>query len=131
LGKPFVSDPDYDVVRRCLMSSSNPSHVIWAILIVLGMGLTACSSASTPQEPPGRATAVSESTPTEASQEPSKTVVATAAETDLEFAQILASLPDLGPAPDFTNEVWINTDAPLTLATLQGKVVLVEFWTYG
>lgn len=41
------------------------------------------------------------------------------------------ALPDLGPAPDFTNEVWLNTEAPLTLETLRGKVVLVEFWTFG
>ena len=42
-----------------------------------------------------------------------------------------ASLPDLGPAPDFTNELWLNSDRPLNLASLQGKVVLVEFWTFG
>jgi len=41
------------------------------------------------------------------------------------------SLPDLGPAPDITNEVWLNTDQPLNLAALRGKVVLVEFWTFG
>ena len=40
-------------------------------------------------------------------------------------------LPDLGPAPDITNQVWLNSDKPLTLADLQGKVVLVEFWTFG
>ena len=39
-------------------------------------------------------------------------------------------LPDLGPAPDFQNDVWLNSE-PLTLAELQGKVVLVEFWTFG
>jgi thiol-disulfide isomerase/thioredoxin len=26
---------------------------------------------------------------------------------------------------------WLNTDAPLTLARLRGKVVLLDFWTYG
>jgi thiol-disulfide isomerase/thioredoxin len=26
---------------------------------------------------------------------------------------------------------WLNTDAPLTLAGLRGKVVLLDFWTYG
>jgi hypothetical protein len=40
-------------------------------------------------------------------------------------------LPDLGLAPDFTNEVWLNTEGPLNLETLRGKVVLVEFWTFG
>ena len=26
---------------------------------------------------------------------------------------------------------WLNTDRPLTLAGLRGKVVLLDFWTYG
>ena len=43
------------------------------------------------------------------------------------------SLPNLGPAPEFTdNQDWFNTpgDKPLTLAGLRGHVVLVDFWTY-
>src|SRR5581483_9078147 len=43
------------------------------------------------------------------------------------------SLPDLGPAPDFTGtERWFNTpgERPLSLAGLRGHVVLVDFWTY-
>jgi cytochrome c biogenesis protein CcdA/thiol-disulfide isomerase/thioredoxin len=42
-------------------------------------------------------------------------------------------LPDLGAAPDFTDtQQWFNTPdgAPLSLATLRGRVVLVDFWTY-
>jgi thiol-disulfide isomerase/thioredoxin len=42
----------------------------------------------------------------------------------------LLHLPDGGPAPDFRNDVWINSE-PLRLADLRGKVVLVEFWTFG
>lgn len=42
-----------------------------------------------------------------------------------------ASLPDLGPAPELTNEVWLNVDAPLRLADLRGNVVIVEMWTFG
>lgn len=38
---------------------------------------------------------------------------------------------DSGPAPEIANETWINAAAPLTLADLRGKVVLLEFWTFG
>lgn len=33
-------------------------------------------------------------------------------------------------APELTNEVWINSE-PLRLAQLRGRVILLEFWTYG
>ena len=42
-------------------------------------------------------------------------------------------LADLGTAPEFTdNQDWFNTpgDKPLTLTSLRGHVVLVDFWTY-
>ncbi|HWK44637.1 MAG TPA: thioredoxin family protein [Stellaceae bacterium] len=39
-------------------------------------------------------------------------------------------LDDFGPAADFTGiEQWLNSE-PLTMASLRGKVVLVDFWTY-
>jgi hypothetical protein len=41
------------------------------------------------------------------------------------------NLPDLGEAPEIRNEVWVNADAPVTLADSRGKVVLLEFWTFG
>ncbi len=43
----------------------------------------------------------------------------------------IASLPDLGPAPELTNDTWLNVDSPLRIADLQGKVVIVEMWTFG
>jgi thiol-disulfide isomerase/thioredoxin len=33
-------------------------------------------------------------------------------------------------APEISNETWLNS-APLRLSDLQGKVVMVEFWTFG
>ena len=48
-------------------------------------------------------------------------------------ADLPASVPldDLGPAPELTGiTAWINS-APLTLAALRGKVVLVHFWTFA
>lgn len=47
-----------------------------------------------------------------------------------EQAHLLAGLSSQGPAPALTNEIWLNSP-PLNLAELHGKVVMVEFWTYG
>jgi thiol-disulfide isomerase/thioredoxin len=41
------------------------------------------------------------------------------------------SLPDLGLAPELTNDTWLNVDSPLRLADLRGKVVMLEMWTFG
>ena len=45
-----------------------------------------------------------------------------------------SDLPVLGAAPEFAgNQQWFNTPGnnPLTLASLKGRVVLVDFWTYS
>lgn len=43
----------------------------------------------------------------------------------------ISGLADLGPAPEFAGIThWLNTNRPLTLKSLRGKVVLVDFWTY-
>ena len=43
----------------------------------------------------------------------------------------LGDLPDMGPAPELTNEIWLNVPAALQLADLRGKVVALEMWTLG
>lgn len=36
------------------------------------------------------------------------------------------------PAPEFPDGLdWLNVPAPLSLAAVRGKVVLLDFWTYG
>ena len=44
---------------------------------------------------------------------------------------LISALPDLGPAPELVGDVWLNTDSPLRPDDLDGKVVLVDMWTYG
>ena len=34
------------------------------------------------------------------------------------------------PAPDVSGGPWLNSK-PLTISDLKGRVVVVEFWTYG
>ncbi len=34
-------------------------------------------------------------------------------------------------APAVTDDLeWVNTDHPLTMQELQGKIVILDFWTY-
>ena len=74
--------------------------------ILLLLGLSACGTVATP----------------EPESESSEAVPAAAR---------LPKLSDLGPAPELTNEVWLNVDAPLRLADLRGKVVAIDMWTFG
>ena len=74
---------------------------LWIFALLL-FGLSACGTVSTP----------------EPESEKSETM------------PITASLPDLGPAPELTNDTWLNVDAPLRLADLRGKVVAIDMWTF-
>src|SRR5438105_132830 len=62
--------------------------------------------------------------------------IAHAAPANASQATLLADarrLRDLGTAPDFAEtQRWFNTpgNRPLTLASLHGRVVLIDFWTY-
>ncbi|MBI4317484.1 MAG: hypothetical protein HY675_03260 [Chloroflexi bacterium] len=43
-------------------------------------------------------------------------------------------LPFMGPvsAPEFPLGLdWLNTEGPLSMTDLRGKIVILDFWTYG
>ena len=73
----------------------------WFLLVLLFL-LAACSSLSPPQGVPSKPP-----------------------------GGIAPTLPDLGEAPELANEVWLNTDGPLRLSELDGRVILLDMWTYG
>ncbi|MCB8947989.1 MAG: hypothetical protein H6653_08235 [Ardenticatenaceae bacterium] len=66
---------------------------------------------------------------TAAASEPEQLEAATTAAPTPE--EIVVDLPDMGEAPEFRNDVWLNSEAPVKLADQRGKVVLLEFWTFG
>ena len=39
-------------------------------------------------------------------------------------------VPNGKAAPEFSGGAWINSE-PLSMQKLRGRVVLVDFWTYG
>jgi hypothetical protein len=94
------------------------SYIKYGAILVLGALLAGCASGNNEIED-AAASGVEISVSPETVPEPTPTLIP---------AQIL---PDLGPAPDIANEEWLNTDQPLNLAALRGKVVLLEFWTFG
>jgi hypothetical protein len=81
--------------------------------VTLGLALTACNSASTAISPP----APISTTPGSGVAPEQETIVPTA-------------LPDGPLAPELTNETWLNSE-PLRRADLSGKLVLIDFWTFG
>ncbi|KAA3657046.1 MAG: hypothetical protein DWQ04_29295 [Chloroflexi bacterium] len=99
-----------------------------AVLTPLIFIITACTTAA----PPVQETAVTAppELPVQSGLEPTDVVPIVPLIPTVETVEEIV-LPDLGQAPEITNEVWVNADAPVTLASQQGKVVLVEFWTFG
>ena len=94
---------------------------MFILIIVLGLLLAACAGPVSERVATPPDTAV----PPPADNSAQTEEVVTPTEVPM------VNLPDLGPAAEFRNETWLNTDEPVTLASLQGKVVLLEFWTFG
>ncbi len=96
------------------------------ILLVLLVFLAACSPGI--EKAPTEAGGTSNISP----QSSSSRTPTQAIEPELEeYLYPSPELPNHGPAPELTNKVWLNTDHPLRLADLRGKVVLLEMWTFG
>ncbi len=51
--------------------------------------------------------------------------------TEVPVVSDLSHLENFGEAPELSTDVWLNTEQPLRLADLRGKVVLIEMWTFG
>jgi hypothetical protein len=58
------------------------------------------------------------------------TVLILAAAIWLDWPRPGSALPDGKAAPELGGGNWINS-RPLSIAELKGRVVLLEFWTYG
>ena len=105
-----------------------------AAFLVIALVSAACAADPEPAAEVGRPTADT-GIPSDPTAMPTKRPAIVAAPTDTPpgtpTPEPFIVLPDLGPAPDIANEVWLNTDRPLNLAALKGEVVLVEFWTFG
>ena len=99
----------YPIAKNCSRAIED-TLIKRSLLLLIVLVTTACAGATAPDRPAtsdGVETAIPPAEPT------------------------TSPLPFLAPAPDWNNDVWINTDSPLRLADVQGKVVLLEFWTFG
>jgi DNA-binding beta-propeller fold protein YncE len=106
-----------------LMNRKVPMNRIAVLIVILIVTLTACSSGRNggPEIEPELPAATVQPRPT--SDEEGEEIVEDAPQES--FAGDL-------PAPEFPVGLdWLNTDRPLTMAQLKGKVVLLDFWTYG
>jgi len=93
------------------------------LLCLLGVGMAACSAGGDSADPAQTPTTTNGGVQVFSSglvtPDPTPTLIPATA------------VPNFGPAPEIENEVWLNTETALPLTSLRGKVVLVEFWTFG
>ena len=96
------------------------------VLIVTVILLVAVITASAVWKKTGLVSNISETVKTE-----SPTDIMLASETALPTAEdVLISAKNAKTAPELADGKWINSD-PLTIAGLKGRVVMVDFWTFG
>lgn len=88
--------------------------LVFALILILAACAGALPVAAPPDVLTGDEQAAATATPTSAAPSPG-----------------LAHTRDYGPAPEIDTDVWLNSEIPLRLADLRGKVVLVDFWTFG
>jgi hypothetical protein len=100
----------------------------WLIWMMTSVVLGACAGSIGPQTNPIGSPPPREPVPTDR-VEPAQVTAAPIAPT--KTSGYRSDLPDLGKAPELNNEVWLNTDRPLRLSDLRGKVVLIDMWTFG
>lgn len=101
-----------------------PARRTAAILLVVAMLAAACSTAADDDPAPAALESVSTTAPPD-STAPAGDTTTTAGDGEQSYAGDT-------PAPEFPEGLdWLNTAAPVTLAELRGKVVLLDFWTYG
>lgn len=88
-------------------------------LLLMVLVLAACATDSNP------------TSPTESAALPPIRVVTERQPSTPTETPYMSDLPTLGAAPELHDGIWLNTDLPLKLADLRGKVVLLEMWTFG
>jgi thiol-disulfide isomerase/thioredoxin len=99
--------------------------------LVLALALVACNSTTSLKETTTPQTA--SATATTETGRPAETNDSNKEdEKENQMASDERSYAGKQPAPEFPPGLdWLNTDRPLTLAQLKGKVVILDFWTYG
>ena len=101
-----------------------PLLLLLAGLALVGAACTSSTTDSTVATPGGNSAPASTSTPEAGDENPPATAAA-----DVQPARSFAGVD---PAPEFPSGLdWLNTNRPLTLEELKGKVVVLDFWTYG
>ncbi len=113
-----------DLVALVLCHSERVNWRIFVIAVVAVVGMSACTGGDTPPD----TSAVTNTATSNAGQDAAEAGSPDATEP-------AANLPDSESrpmAPEFPEGLtWLNTDRPLTMEELRGKVVVLDFWTYG